>query len=175
MDELDGQEVVVRLRSLFVLSSNDQDYILGGSTRREQNGRLVDTIAMRSPKGFEAFLQTLQDTGHDAAHRKLVNAVQNHQDDSEDEGLDDVAGGKSPALPLDREEVGYLEERVDDLAGAVEALRKHMEVLSMRLTKVDTGRQAEVQRLKHELSEARAEIDRLRGENEELSALVTNR
>ncbi|KAK7494654.1 hypothetical protein BaRGS_00014052 [Batillaria attramentaria] len=190
-EEMDSVDVVQRLRSQFILSSNDEEYILGTAgtlvrnTRREQNGRLVDTITMRGPRGFDAFLQALADTGHDAAYRKLCQTMNYPMDDRQWIQYRDSEGyarSESPASPGRRlnesgydDEVSYLLDRVDELSGSVEGIKKHLEVLSIRITKVDSGRQAEIDRLKRELDKARAELERLRGENDELSALVSEK
>ena len=75
LHEMECQDIVINLRSKFILNGVDNDFILGVDgnrlPQRDQNSRLVDTITMRSPRGFEAFLQALKETGHDEAYRKL--------------------------------------------------------------------------------------------------------
>nr|KAG5705170.1 hypothetical protein BaRGS_030887 [Batillaria attramentaria] len=106
-EEMDSVDVVQRLRSQFILSSNDEEYILGTAGTLRHQG------------------DALNESGYD-------------------------------------DEVSYLLDRVDELSGSVEGIKKHLEVLSIRITKVDSGRQVEIDRLKRELDKARAELERLR-------------
>ena len=81
------QDMVINLRKKYILNANDNDYIVGVSGHRlpqsEQNSRLVDTITMRTPKGFEAFLQALKETGHEEAYNKLKKTLDGLSDGAE--------------------------------------------------------------------------------------------
>jgi hypothetical protein len=76
-DELVVCEMVDTLYSRGVLDDHDRQSILGaeGSTQREQNVRLLNTIHMRTPKGFEHFVQALQDTGHHKAYTTIMDTL----------------------------------------------------------------------------------------------------
>ena len=80
LHEMECQDIVINLRSKFILNGDDNDFILGADGNRlpqgDQNSRLVDTITMRSPRGFEAFLQALKETGHDEAYRRLDQTLE---------------------------------------------------------------------------------------------------
>lgn len=80
LHEMECQDIVINLRSKFILNGDDNDFILGADgnrlPQRDQNSRLVDTITMRSPRGFEAFLQALKETGHDEAYRRLDQTLE---------------------------------------------------------------------------------------------------
>ena len=87
LQEMVCQDMVINLRKKYILNANDNDYIVGVSGHRlpqsEQNSRLVDTITMRTPKGFEAFLQALKETGHEEAYNKLKKTLDGVSDGAE--------------------------------------------------------------------------------------------
>jgi hypothetical protein len=76
-DELVVREMVDTLYSRGVLDDHDRQSILGAesSTQREQNVRLLDTIRMRTPSGFEHFVQALHDTGHHKAYTAITDTL----------------------------------------------------------------------------------------------------
>ena len=80
LGEIVCQDIVINLRSKFILNASDNDFILGVDGNRfplrDQNSRLIDTITMRSSKGFEAFLQALIETGHEEAYRRMTETLE---------------------------------------------------------------------------------------------------
>ena len=102
MGEMDCREMVHRLRSKFIVSEHDEHFIFKAETQREQNGRLVDTIINRTARGFEVYMQVLQDTGHDAAYVKLFRTLENWQEGKEGVKEEEEEGRRSPHLSSER-------------------------------------------------------------------------
>ena len=178
MTELESRELVPRLRSKFILDDNDEQYIFSGETRKEQNGRLVDTVTKRTSRGFQEFKQALYDTGHDHAYNKL-QWEQTKQESCEvlDATTHHATDPETPA-PEDKEKVVSLEGQVENLAEAVETVSVRVEILEdlkEKATKEDDGRQREIEQLKNELNDAWDQVDQLRRENEALAGLVHDR
>ena len=132
-------------------------------------------------------MQALQDTGHDNAYSSLKQSLEELQKYSQVKDNDKV---KDAALPTYSEAPGMTGNgKVDALCGQVDSLvhalddftedmdhiNKRVDVLSTRLTMVDGDKKQEVDHLKNELSKARAEVERLRKENEDLTDLINDR
>ncbi|KAK7494737.1 hypothetical protein BaRGS_00014135 [Batillaria attramentaria] len=194
MEELDSKEIVQKLRSKFIIDKNDEENILGAggvvNPRREQNSRLVDTIVMRRPQGFVAFLQTLEDTGHEAAVAKLRETLQESKGSTHVPLATAVDGAR---LTDQATRITILEKRMkkvnpdctksdevdnqttDDhgYEGDVDRLNERVDDLDTRLRVIENlEHHAEVSRLQQELDEARKEIDNLMGAKADQSKLI---
>ena len=175
MQEMVCQDIVANLRSNFILNANDNDFIVGVEgqkhPQKDQNSRLVDTITMRTSKGFEAFLQALKETGHETAYNKLKEILDTLPDDDETvctRSKNSTASEVSKKLPLGsddgkssgegsgqdfQDQLGNLSERVAKLENCMDGQAGQKEITDEQ--------QSEVARLKAELESALAEIQTL--------------
>ena len=76
MKELGCNGIVETLFSKCVLNTFDRHRILYAPSESEKNCELVDILMMKTPDGFQVFLQALQDTGHRDAYRVLCSEVE---------------------------------------------------------------------------------------------------
>ncbi|XP_025095299.1 uncharacterized protein LOC112564588 [Pomacea canaliculata] len=166
-ENLDALLIVDVLYANMVLDDNERENILGlesyRNIRQEQIRRLMSKVKMRTDRGFEAFVQALHDTGHEAAFRRIQDWLSSNMSSSTDRR---VATQKDTSAESEHPETNLTDsakqEELSQLKGRVVHVESQLDIRSTRMTRPDPTPSSQQKEEAEQLRKMLTEIENLK-------------